>query len=53
MSPPAELDDMCRLCLKNADPLEDIFEKNEGSLVLRIMACVSLEVGSSQKSRHL
>lgn len=44
MSPPAELDGMCRLCLKNADPLEDIFEKNEGSLVLRIMACVSLEV---------
>lgn len=36
---------MCRLCLKNAESLEEIFENNDdSSLVLRIMACVSLEV---------
>lgn len=41
----AQLDHLCRLCLKEAESPEDIFENNDSSsLVLRIMACVSLEV---------
>ncbi|XP_065085828.1 zinc finger protein 813-like [Ochlerotatus camptorhynchus] len=45
MTTQTQLDHLCRLCLKKADSLEDIFENNDSSsLVLRIMACVSLEV---------
>ncbi|XP_058451930.1 zinc finger protein 316 [Malaya genurostris] len=39
-----EFNELCRLCLKNADSLEEIFEGTENSMVLRIMASVSLEV---------
>ncbi|XP_055639004.1 zinc finger and BTB domain-containing protein 47-like [Toxorhynchites rutilus septentrionalis] len=36
---------LCRLCLKESDSFEEIFGRNDGnSLVLRIMASVSLEV---------
>ncbi|XP_062552074.1 zinc finger protein 892-like [Armigeres subalbatus] len=44
MVPPVKLGHLCRLCLKNSESVEDIFANDGSSLVLRIMACVSLEV---------